>query len=157
MTGLSVSSIAWTDIPHWSTSARKVRFGTGAGGGISVRRLRSFCVWRQQFFTHKLSRGGGDSCTTYMPEAHIPSMMLAMVLSKPFAALEPKRIPIPQAKTGEILLKVQTCAVCRTDLHVVDGELPEPKLPLIPGHEIVGNVLWCGSGRFSVGQRVGIP
>jgi|ERR1700736_436435 threonine dehydrogenase-like Zn-dependent dehydrogenase len=44
-----------------------------------------------------------------------------------------------------------------TDLHVVDGELPESKLPLIPGHEIVGKVLWCGSGRFSVGQRLGIP
>jgi len=92
-----------------------------------------------------------------MPEAQIPSMMLAMVLSKPLTALEPKRVPVPQAKAGELLLKLEACAVCRTDLHVIDGELPEPKLPLIPGHEIVGKVLWCGAGRFSVGQRVGIP
>ena len=92
-----------------------------------------------------------------MPEAQIPSMMSAMVLSKPLTALEPRRVPVPQAKTGELLLKVEACAVCRTDLHVIDGELQQPKLPLIPGHEIVGKVLSCGSGRFSVGQRLGIP
>src|SRR5512142_863365 len=60
---------------------------------------------------------------------------------------------------GEIVVRVQACAVCRTDLHVVDGELPNPKLPLIPGHEIVGTVDGLGSGasRFAVGARVGIP
>jgi alcohol dehydrogenase, propanol-preferring len=92
-----------------------------------------------------------------MPEAHIPPLMLAMVLEKPLAALAPKRVPTPQPKAGELLVQVEACAVCRTDLHVVDGELPEPKLPLIPGHEIIGKVLRCESGRFAAGQRVGIP
>ncbi|MBV9998907.1 MAG: zinc-dependent alcohol dehydrogenase family protein [Verrucomicrobia bacterium] len=83
--------------------------------------------------------------------------MLAMVLEKPLTALVPKRVPTPQPGTGELLVRVEACAVCRTDLHVVDGELTEPKLPLIPGHEIVGKVLRCDSGRFASGRRVGIP
>jgi propanol-preferring alcohol dehydrogenase len=65
--------------------------------------------------------------------------------------------PVPGP--GQILVRVAACAVCRTDLHVVDGELPKPKLPLVPGHEIVGTVLRRGEGanRFNLGERVGIP
>ena len=66
---------------------------------------------------------------------------------------------IPRPGTGQALIRVRACAVCRTDLHVVDGELPQPKLPLIPGHEIVGTVEEKGPGveRFEIGDRVGVP
>jgi propanol-preferring alcohol dehydrogenase len=68
-------------------------------------------------------------------------------------------IPTPVPGRGEVLVRVAACAVCRTDLHVVDGELPDAKRPLVPGHEIVGRVAACGpdAARFAVGQRVGIP
>jgi propanol-preferring alcohol dehydrogenase len=82
--------------------------------------------------------------------------MFAMVLTKPLTPLTPAQVPIPTPKRGELLVKVEACAVCRTDLHVVDGELPEPKLPLVPGHEIVGKIAQCESGQFKVGERVGI-
>ncbi|HKP92307.1 MAG TPA: zinc-dependent alcohol dehydrogenase family protein [Chthoniobacterales bacterium] len=67
--------------------------------------------------------------------------------------------PVPPPGPGELLVKVKACAVCRTDLHIVDGELPEPKLPLVPGHEIVGTVQEVGATirDFRVGDRVGIP
>jgi propanol-preferring alcohol dehydrogenase len=83
--------------------------------------------------------------------------MFAMVLTKPLASLTPTYVPVPQPGPGELLIKVEACGVCRTDLHVVDGELTEPKLPLIPGHEIVGVVAQSESGRFPIGQRIGIP
>jgi propanol-preferring alcohol dehydrogenase len=92
-----------------------------------------------------------------MAAAQIPSAMLAMVLTKPLTPLTATHVPVPQPKPGELLVKVEACAVCRTDLHVVDGELTKPKLPLIPGHEIVGTVAQCESGRFPMGQRIGIP
>jgi propanol-preferring alcohol dehydrogenase len=85
--------------------------------------------------------------------------MHAMVLNKPGAALEwtdlADRLPGP----GEIRVKVGACGVCRTDLHVLDGDLPDAKLPIIPGHEIVGRIDALGSGvaGLQVGQRVGIP
>ena len=82
--------------------------------------------------------------------------MLAMVLTKPLAPLQLLQVPVPKPKSGELLVKVEACAVCRTDLHVVDGELPNPKLPLVPGHEIVGRVSQCESGLFKIGERVGI-
>src|SRR4051812_34756599 len=65
----------------------------------------------------------------------------------------------PDVAPGEVLVRVEACAVCRTDLHVIDGELPNPKLPLIPGHEIVGRVIRAGasSTRVAIGDRVGIP
>ena len=68
-------------------------------------------------------------------------------------------VPVPRPGAGQLLIRVRACAVCRTDLHVVDGELPKPKLPLIPGHEIVGTVAEKGAGvaRFEIGDRVGIP
>ena len=85
--------------------------------------------------------------------------MFAMVLDAPGRPLRPARLPDPVPGPGQVLVRVKACAVCRTDLHVVDGELPHPKLPLIPGHEIVGEVLACGPGPapFAVGRRVGIP
>jgi propanol-preferring alcohol dehydrogenase len=73
-----------------------------------------------------------------------------MVLDAPRTPLRAAEIPEPKAGAGELLLRVRACAVCRTDLHIVDGELPEPKLPLVPGHMIVGEV--AGEGR-----RVGVP
>ncbi|MGC2578115.1 MAG: alcohol dehydrogenase catalytic domain-containing protein, partial [Terrimicrobiaceae bacterium] len=68
-------------------------------------------------------------------------------------------VPRPVPGPGQVLVKVSACGVCRTDLHVVDGELAQPKLPLIPGHEIVGHVEATGegAGHFEHGERVGIP
>jgi alcohol dehydrogenase, propanol-preferring len=82
-----------------------------------------------------------------------------MVLEKLKQALQLRDVPKPKAKAGELLVRVNACAVCRTDLHIVDGELPDPKLPLIPGHQIVGRVEQIGAGvkRFSIDERVGIP
>jgi len=86
-------------------------------------------------------------------------MMRAMVLDRPGQHLVMRERPMPQAAAGELLVAVSACGVCRTDLHVVDGELPNPKLPIVPGHEIVGRVaaLGGGVGDFRLGQRVGIP
>lgn len=85
--------------------------------------------------------------------------MRAMVLDAPHRPLSPAELPTPQPGPGQVLLQVRACAVCRTDLHVVDGELPNPKLPLIPGHEMVGVVAVAGPGakRFQIGARVGVP
>ena len=82
-----------------------------------------------------------------------------MVLEEPQHALQLRDVPKPKPAKGQLLVRIATCAVCRTDLHVVDGELPDPKLPLIPGHQIVGRVEQIGTGAegFSTGDRVGIP
>jgi propanol-preferring alcohol dehydrogenase len=87
------------------------------------------------------------------------SMMRAMVLDRPQTPLVMRERPVPQPVAGEILIEVASCGVCRTDLHVVDGELPDPKLPIVPGHEIVGHVAAAGSGvtGFTLGARVGVP
>ena len=85
--------------------------------------------------------------------------MHAMVLSAPRRDLVLTERPDPVPAAGEILVAVEACGVCRTDLHVVDGELPNPKLPIVPGHEIVGRVVAVGPGVADrrPGQRVGIP
>jgi propanol-preferring alcohol dehydrogenase len=85
--------------------------------------------------------------------------MRAMVLEKAGAPLQPLELPVPSPGPGQVLVKVAACGVCRTDLHVVDGELTEPKLPIIPGHEIVGRIEALGDGVTSMqmGDRVGIP
>jgi propanol-preferring alcohol dehydrogenase len=85
--------------------------------------------------------------------------MRAMVLYEPQRPLELRNVPKPKPGRGQLLVRVGTCAVCRTDLHVVDGELPNPKLPLIPGHQIVGRVEETGEepSKFAIGDRVGIP
>src|SRR5215468_8580257 len=85
--------------------------------------------------------------------------MRAMVLDRSGQPLAMRERPVPQPAAGEILVAVSACGVCRTDLHVVDGELLHPKLPIVPGHEIVGRVAALGGGvaGFTVGQRVGVP
>ena len=85
--------------------------------------------------------------------------MRAMLLEKAHTALRLAELPIPKPSKGELLIKVSACAVCRTDLHIMDGELSSPKLPLILGHQIVGEVVEKGEGvqRFNVGDRVGVP
>jgi propanol-preferring alcohol dehydrogenase len=85
--------------------------------------------------------------------------MRAMLLDTAGTPLRPAQLRVSPPGPGQLLLKVHACAVCRTDLHVVDGELPDPKLPLIPGHEIVGTVLEAGAGvtGFPAGTRVGVP
>jgi propanol-preferring alcohol dehydrogenase len=82
-----------------------------------------------------------------------------MVLEEPGRPLAKKEVPVPVPGPDQVLVRVHACGVCRTDLHVADGELPHPKLPLIPGHEIVGTVVRTGSPAipFRVGERVGIP
>ena len=81
--------------------------------------------------------------------------MRAMVLVEPRRPLEQRQMPDPRPQPGQVLLRVHACGVCRTDLHVADGELPNPKLPLILGHEIVGLVE--EGARFPRGTRVGVP
>jgi len=86
--------------------------------------------------------------------------MRAMVLDKPKQPLELRDLEKPRPAKGQLLVRIATCAVCRTDLHVADGELPDPKLPLIPGHQIVGYVEEVGPdirSSFAIGDRVGIP
>jgi len=82
-----------------------------------------------------------------------------MVLPRLGEALQPARVTIPDPKPGEILIRVHACGICRTDLHVTDGELLHPKLPLVLGHEIVGTIAGLGSGvsRFAEGDRIGVP
>ena len=85
--------------------------------------------------------------------------MRAMALLKPRQPLQAVELRTPKPGPGQVLVKVHACAVCRTDLHIVDGELPDPKLPLVPGHQIVGSVVELGEAatRFKLGDRVGIP
>src|SRR5262245_45769856 len=85
--------------------------------------------------------------------------MLAMRFSAPGQPLMPAAVPLPEPAPEQLLIRVHACGVCRTDLHVVDGELPNPKLPLVPGHEIVGSVEKKGErvDRFAIGDRVGVP
>jgi alcohol dehydrogenase, propanol-preferring len=85
--------------------------------------------------------------------------MRAMIFEQAENPLKFEQRPVPEPRAGEVLLAVQACAVCRTDLHVLDGELPNPKLPLIIGHEIVGLAARLGNGvrGISVGDRVGVP
>jgi len=85
--------------------------------------------------------------------------MQAMVLDALRTPLAMRERPVPAPGPGEILISVTACGVCRTDLHVVDGELPHPKLPLVPGHEVVGRVAAIGAGvsEFALRERVGVP
>ncbi len=85
--------------------------------------------------------------------------MRAMLLDAARQPLRLASIAIPTPGPGQVLIRTRACAVCRTDLHVIDGELTEPKLPLVPGHEIVGTVAALGEGvdRFAAGDRIGVP
>lgn len=85
--------------------------------------------------------------------------MRAMIFDGVGQPLRQAELPIPQPQPKQVLLQVHVCGVCRTDLHIVDGELAQPKLPLILGHQIVGTVVETGieATKFSVGTRVGVP
>ena len=85
--------------------------------------------------------------------------MRAMVLDRPRSPLVMRELPLPEPAAGQIRIEVEACGVCRTDLHVVDGELADPKLPLVPGHQIAGVVAALGDGvtGFALGERVGVP
>jgi propanol-preferring alcohol dehydrogenase len=89
----------------------------------------------------------------------MPETMRAMVLEAPNRPLRDLELPVPRPNAQQVLIQVHACGVCRTDLHVVDGELTQPKLPLILGHEIVGAVVAVGEAvhRFHIGDRVGVP
>ncbi len=85
--------------------------------------------------------------------------MRAMVLERAREPLQLRELPDPEPGPGQVLIAVRACGVCRTDLHIYDGELAQPKLPLVPGHQIVGAVVGLGEGaeRFREGQRIGVP
>jgi propanol-preferring alcohol dehydrogenase len=85
--------------------------------------------------------------------------MRAMVLERPGVPLSQQHLDDPEPGSGELLVRVRACGVCRTDLHLVDGELPRPKLPVVPGHQVVARVEAVGSGvsGFAAGDRVGVP
>jgi len=85
--------------------------------------------------------------------------MKAMVLTRAGTPLELQNLEIPVPAPGQILIRVKACGVCRTDLHIIEGDLDQPKLPLIPGHEVVGEVVELGEEvhNFSIGQRIGVP
>ena len=82
-----------------------------------------------------------------------------MVLEAPGRPLVERELPDPEPAPGQVLVRVRACGVCRTDLHIVDGELTEPKLPLVPGHQIAGRVeaVGAGAGPLAVGDRAGVP
>jgi alcohol dehydrogenase, propanol-preferring len=90
---------------------------------------------------------------------HRSTIMRAMVLEQPKAPLIMRERPVPVPRPGEVLVEVAACGVCRTDLHVVDDELPDVRCPVVPGHEIVGRVAALGAGvvGFALGARVGVP
>lgn len=90
---------------------------------------------------------------------NIPSTMRAMVMENKGQPLRLQILPVPAPAAGQVLIKVIACGVCRTDLHIIDGELPAPVLPLIPGHEIVGEVVALGEGvtTLSPREKVGVP
>ncbi|HXY38911.1 MAG TPA: zinc-dependent alcohol dehydrogenase family protein [Vicinamibacteria bacterium] len=83
--------------------------------------------------------------------------MRAMVLERQRQPLLPRERPVPPVSEGQLLIQVDACAVCRTDLHVVDGELNDPKLPLVLGHQVAGTVVESRSASFAAGERVGVP
>ena len=90
---------------------------------------------------------------------NVPMKMHAMLLNEQRKPLILSEVQVPHPGAGQVLIKVHTCGVCRTDLHVLDGDLSEPKLPLILGHQIVGTVVGLGAevDRFALGQRIGVP
>jgi len=89
----------------------------------------------------------------------LPETMRAVVLERPGDEVRLVEVPVPRPTAGQVRIRVSACGVCRTDLHIVDGELPNPKLPLIPGHQIVGEVVDTGPGveEVHIGDRVGVP
>src|SRR6476646_2239956 len=105
-------------------------------------------------------RAWAATSATSMGMRRLSPRMRAMVLDEPRKPLRAADLPDPEPGPGQVLVEVSACGVCRTDLHVVDGELSDPKLPLILGHQVVGRVEQIGtdaSSNFAIGDRVGIP
>lgn len=94
-----------------------------------------------------------------MKQAALPDLMRAIVFQGPGQPLSVTRLALPKPGAGELLLRVSACGICRTDLHIIDGELDQPALPLIPGHQVVGEVVALGDNttRFKPGERIGVP
>ncbi len=92
-------------------------------------------------------------------KARLPGSMRAMVLDRPGTPLRAATLPVPAPGPGQLLLRVAACGVCRTDLHIIDGELPPHRLPLVPGHEVAGTVARLGTSvqGWSIGDRAGLP
>ena len=107
------------------------------------------------FYAPRETAYGGGGAWTREPE---PSMH-AMLLDAPRRPLRAAELPDPEPSSGHVRIRVLACGVCRTDLHIYDGELTHPKLPLVLGHEIIGTVDARGAGaeRFRIGDRVGVP
>src|SRR5690606_6662992 len=91
--------------------------------------------------------------------AFLPQRMRAMLFERVGQPLRAAELPVPRPGPGQVLLAVEACGVCRTDLHLIDGELPDPLLPVVPGHEIVGRAVACGEGveGIAAGARLGVP
>ncbi len=91
--------------------------------------------------------------------ASLPERMRAMLFERVGQPLRAAELPVPRPGPGQVLLAVEACGVCRTDLHLIDGELPDPLLPVVPGHEIVGRAVTCGEGveGIAIGARLGVP
>src|SRR5208283_5875734 len=104
-------------------------------------------------------RSNSSLMPVQVPETQSKSATRAMVLDAPGQLLRLATRPRPVPRAGQLLIAVRACGVCRTDLHLIDGELPDPALPIVPGHEIVGEVVACGSAVTGhvVGERVGVP
>src|ERR1700761_5668756 len=94
-----------------------------------------------------------------MVNMELPKTMKAMVLESQNQPLKLKIVPVPQPREGQVLIKVIACGICRTDLHVIDGDLTQPKLPLIPGHEIIGRIAAIGDQvtGINIDDLVGVP
>lgn len=133
-----------------------------SGGGVAVS------AYAHEYFdrTRFLVKSGLGSILVFLATAElrgwkmlIPGTMCAMVLEGPRQSVRLKQVSVPQPTPRQVLIRVHACGVCRTDLHVVDGELAGAKVPLIPGHEIVGRVVQTGAQveNFRVGERIGVP
>ena len=123
------------------------------------RRIRLPAERARRRSDRQLGRSGPFPMSPPGSPSPIPATMRAMVLDAPRTPLQERELLVPAPAPGQVLIRVHACAVCRTDLHIVDGELPRPKVPLVPGHQIVGTVAVAGrevEGR-AVGDRVGVP
>ena len=148
---LAAALRGWADLPGrrpWRP--RRPDLASPGRGPAGVRRDRRHARRGPR------RRPAGRSATS---RALARAAMKAMVLTAPGEPLRAEELATPEPGPGQVAIAVDACGVCRTDLHVVDGELPDPKLPLVPGHQIVGRVVETGegAGRFAAGDRVGVP
>ncbi|MDZ7848601.1 MAG: alcohol dehydrogenase catalytic domain-containing protein [Owenweeksia sp.] len=117
----------------------------------------------REFATHtyrqKSQKAGSYFDELYRHLSYVVDDMKAIILTEQRESLKEQEVAKPTPNPDQVLIKVKACGVCRTDLHVVDGDLPKPKLPLIPGHEVIGEVVELGENadRWKVGDKVGMP